>query len=304
MATAPQAADATYPGRPGVIVFNMIKFSGNGGDYTGGLYAIRPGRENPRQLTTNAWDYDPSFAPSGKRLVFRRTNSPRSGIYVLDLRGGATKRVTSMGSDMDPAFGPQGMVVFSRFVEESGYDLFLRTKEGRLRRLTSDVGRDLEATFTPDGERIVFFRDYRKAVLASLSSKGISSERREGLYSIRIDGGGLRFLGDLGQAGSNFDISPSGRFLLFSVLGKVTMDSVESEARTRPIDGGKSRLVSKNAQFSTYSPGGRKIAYSNYKGLWVRATNGGAPTRIFEAEYRPFQMGGRLLVHPAWQPLP
>jgi Tol biopolymer transport system component len=301
LVVTPQRAHATFAGRPGLIVFNLISFH-DGSAYTGGLYAIRPGQEHPRQLTTNPWDYGPSFAPSGKELVFRRTNTPQPGIYTLDMRTGATTRVASVEGDLDPAFGPNGMIAFSRFVDGSGYDLFLRTRKGRLRLLTSDSGRDQEPIFTPDGKRIVFSRDYRK--FAPLLFARTAPER-EGLYSIRLDGSGLRFLGDLDQGGSDFDISPDGRRLLFSVLGDVTMDSVESDARTRPLEGGESRLVSDNAQFPSYSPAGNKIAYSNYEGLWTRRADGrGSPTHLLETDYRPYQEGGSFLIEPVWQPLP
>lgn len=299
-ASVPPAADATFPGRPGVIVFNMITFQGDGGDYTGGLYALRPGQENPRQLTTNPWDYDPSFAPSGKELVFRRTNTPRPGIYTLNLRSGNAKRLTTAGGDLDPAFGPDGMVVFSRFVQKSGYDLFLRAPDGRLRRLTSDNGSDGEAVFTPDGKRIVFSRSYVQPELLARAAAAPT----DGLYSIRIDGTGLRRIGGLLSA-SSFDISPDGRYLVYDVLGKVTENSVETRVWRKQLSGGGRRLVSADASSPTYSPDGRKIAYSNYDGLWMRRADGrGGRTLVLKTEYAPFEAGAQLIVQPAWQPLP
>lgn len=269
LAIALSPAQATFPGRPGLIVFNKIEWHGNGQEVTGGLFAIRPGEKRPRQLTSSPRDYDPSFAPSGKRLLFSRIDDSGEGIYVLDLQTGRTRKIASHQGDQSPAFGPNGMIAFSRFVAGSGYDLFLRSKEGKVRRLTSDEGRDGQAVFTPDGERIVFWREYGK--FAAFSRRGNGSEK-EGLYSIRLDGTGLKFLHAGNRNGFDLDISPSGR-----------------------------RISSKGA----FSPDGRKLAYSDRDGLWVRRADGkGSPKLLLGADYRPYEEGGSLLIQPAWQPLP
>jgi Tol biopolymer transport system component len=267
LAGAAPAARATFPGRPGVIVFNKIEFHDNS-QPTGGLFAIRPGESRPRQLTSNSTDYDPSFEPSGKRLVFRRSDGPGEGIYVLDLRTGRTRRVASHRGDQSPAFGPEGMIVVSRFIDGS-YDLVLYDEDGKTRRLTSDNGGDEGAVFTPDGRRIVFLRNYRTAV--ALSRRGTDSER-EGVYSIRVDGTGLKFLRPSNRSGFDFDLSPDGRRFTFR---------------------------------GTFSPNGRKLAYADRKGLWLRRADGrGSPTLLLRTNYKPYKEGGSLIVQPAWQPLP
>lgn len=268
LAIASPTAQATFPGRPGLIVFSKVEFHGPGVEVTGGLFAIHPGDQQPRQLTTYPRDYNPSFAPSGKRLVFRRFDEPGNGTYVLDLETGGTRQIASHEGDQSPAFGPKGMIVISRFIDDS-YDLVLRTRDGKLRRLTSDDGRDSQPVFTPDGERIVFFRDYRKAVLQSLRK---TPSEREGIYSIRVDGTGLRFLRAASEDGFDLDISPDGR-----------------------------RITSK----ATFSPDGRKLAYANREGLWVRRADGnGSPTLLYGADYGSHQPGESLLIQPVWQPLP
>lgn len=301
-AIAAPAADATYPGHPGVIVFNKIEFHGAGADLTGGLFAIRPG-EQPRQLTTNPTDYSPSFAPDGSRLAFRRVNTPEPGVYVLELATGTTTRLTSRGDDLDPAFGPKGMIVFSRFVRASGsYDLVLRTRDGRLKRVTSGKAADEEPVFTPDGRRIVFFRRPGRAV--ALESRAEGSGR---LFSIRVDGSGLKALKGVGEDGSSYDISPDGgRLLFFRIQGGNTIEEVTTTAWTQRLRGGRPSLLVSNASYPTFSPAGGSVAYSNHEGLWMlRADGRGAPTLLVDAKnFNDYRPGSSLVIQPAWQPLP
>ena len=274
LAPTPHAADATFPGRPGLIVFNLLTFPGGGGEPTGGLYAIRPGQEHPRQLTDNPRDYDPSFAPSGKRLVFRRTDSAdasSSGVYTLDLSSGRTTRIPLRGSDLNPAFGPRGMIAFSRSVPGSEYDLFLRSPNGRIRRLTSSAAKDGEPVFTPDGRRIVFVRSYGHPV--ALTGRERKAPAPPQLFSIRTDGTGLHSIGKPRK--ENFDISPDGHHMAFAGVGGIS-----------------------------YSPDGRQVAYATYQGLWLRRADGqGKPALAFETNYNGYEEG-QLLIQPAWQSLP
>jgi Tol biopolymer transport system component len=283
-----------------VIVFSLVHLNGGRGEYTGGLHAISVGQGVPRQLTANPWDNDPSFSPSGTQIVFRRTNTPDAGIHMLDLTSGTTTQLLSREDDLQPTFGPRGTIAFLRFSRQTGsYDLLLRLQTGRLRRLTSTTATEGEPVFTPDGRRIVFSRSYARAVpLAG----------REGappppaLFSIRIDGSGLRRIGSASR-GENFDVSPDGRRLVFSVLGSVTPEHLESKVWTKKLGGGGLKLVTRNASYPSYSPGGQQIVYSNYEGLWVRrADGGGERTLVLSADYE--QGKGTLVIQPAWQPLP
>jgi len=267
-ALAPSAAEATVPGKPGLIAFNLLTFPG-GGEPTGGLYAIEPGQPQPRQLTDNPRDYDPSFAPSGKQLVFRRIGTSQPGIYTLDLGSDTTTRLLSRGDDLDPAFGPRGMIAFLGFSRQTGsYDLFLRLRNGRLRQLTSTSATEGAPVFTPDGGRILFSRRYGHVVALDRRTSSLPA-----LYSIRIDGTGLRLIGTARK--ENFDLSPTGDHLAFAGVGGIS-----------------------------YSPDGRQIAYANHKGLWVRRADGqGQPALVLAADYNGYE-AGQLLIQPTWQPLP
>jgi len=295
-AVSPHAAHGSFPGRPGVIVFNWTFHKGDRADRIGGLYAVRPGQKSPRQLTTNPGDYGPSFAPSGKQLVFRRTSGDQPGLYSLNLSNRKTQRLTDRSSDLDPCFGRRGMIVFSRFSGGSSYDLFLRTATGRARRLVTSPAREENPVFMPDGKRVIFTRNYKRPV-GLLQARNASTKLEE-LFSVRLDGSGLRRIGSA-QGIDHLDASPNGRDLVFE-------SSRRSYARAvwrRQLDSRRWSLVSGNAGRPTYSPAGNRVAYWNYQGIWTRRADGrGRHVHVFRTE--DTEGNGALAIDPAWQPLP
>lgn len=301
LAVVSPSAQATYPGRPGLIVFNHIPRLDDKGRYVGGLYAIRPGWKAPRKLTDEAWDDEASFAPSGRRLVFTRGSGTESGIYTLDLVSRKTRRITHLAEDQSPAFGPDGAIAFSRRSSRDGsYDLFLRTAAGRLRQLTSTPARDLQPVFTPDGTRILFTRSYVPADTASIREP-IPPTR---IYSIRPDGSGLGAVRGSREA-RNFDISPDGSHLVFQRSRKISAYESKLEIWTRRLDGGKPKLISDNAWIPAYSPSGEEIVYSMFRELWLVSADGSAePRQLREWDAAGHLLEDKLTIEPAWQPLP
>ena len=300
LAIMPRAAQATFPGRPGLIVFSKIEL--HGPEAEGGLFAIKPGQEGIRQLTANPRDYDPSFAPSGRQLVFRRVDTPEPGIYLLDLASGLTTRILSREDDLDPAFGPDGMIAFLRFVRRSrSYDLILRTPDGHLRQLTSGPAREEEPFFSPNGRRIFYVRyPFHGGTL----TRSEAPRGPRALFSVRVDGSDQRRVKVMPKA-EDLDISPNGHDLVFDVFGGATETGGGAKVWRQRLGGGGLNLIANEARSPAYSPSGDVIAYANYEGLWVRRADGtGSPGLLFGAAYRPLQGGGTLLVQPAWQPLP
>jgi Tol biopolymer transport system component len=296
----PQAAEATFPGKPGVIVFTRISFENGPADPAGGLHAIRPDGSGLRQLTDNPTDYEPSFAPSGKRLVFRRFGREvPNGLYELNMRTAKTKRlVPTVNGDQDAACGREGMAAFTRFTESS-YDLFVRLRNGKVRRLTrTTLATEQDPVFTPNGKRIVFVRNDARVVLERAAG---ATGSIPGIYSIRTDGTGLRLLAEPQRAG-DLATAPNGREL---ALTGSWPKRKRSGIWVLRLPGGGSRLVAENESHPAFSPGGKKIAYTNYDGVWVRRVDGrGHPRRVLDEEYKPAEGEGKLIVGTAWQPLP
>ena len=112
-----------------------------------GFQEITSGKDN------NAF---PTFAPDGKRLVYRTFSKDEYGLRKMDLQ---TKAVTRLTSEYDnfPLWSPRGdLILFSRLIE-GAYEIFTIKPDGTsLKRLTSTHGNDAHEAWSPDGEYIVF----------------------------------------------------------------------------------------------------------------------------------------------------
>jgi len=98
----------------------------------------------------------PSFAPDGKRFVFRTFGSDGSGLRIMNLE---TKALTTLTRDYDnfPLWSPRGdLIMFSRLVDEA-YEIYTINPNGSsIKRLTSTRGNDAHMAWSPDGEYIAF----------------------------------------------------------------------------------------------------------------------------------------------------
>lgn len=290
LAVLPRAAQATFPGRPGVIVFSLGQF---GGPHSRGeLFAIQPWQTEPRQLTWSKYDSDPSFAPSGRRFAFLRSQPGKAGIYQYDFANSRVTRLVAGGSVGSPAFGRRGMLAFTRSTA-IGRDLFLRTANGKVRRLTaSREAEEEEPVFTPNGKRIVFLRRP-------------GSFRHLEIWSIRADGGDPRLVDD-GRDQYRPDVSPNGRWLaLESLISYLPVFELGTGIHQLPRRSDERRSAFSDAAYPAYSPGGDKIAFSNYEGIWLTPVGGdGSRSLIYRTWDGPPTAPGPWPNNLAWQPLP
>jgi TolB protein len=110
-------------------------------------------RELTAGLGNNAF---PSFAPDGKRIVYRTFDKDGYGLRLMNLE---TKAVTTLSGEYDnfPLWSPRGdLIMFSRLVD-SAYEVHTIKPDGTgLKRLTFTHGTDAHMAWSPDGEYIVF----------------------------------------------------------------------------------------------------------------------------------------------------
>jgi Tol biopolymer transport system component len=98
----------------------------------------------------------PSFAPDGKRFVYRTFSKDGYGLRIMDLE---TKAATALTREYDnfPLWSPRGdLIMFARLID-GAYEIYTIKPDGNsLKRLTFTKGNDAHMSWSPDGEHIAF----------------------------------------------------------------------------------------------------------------------------------------------------
>lgn len=215
-------ADATAGGKNGRIAFRRYLNK----DHTwGAIFTMRPDGTGlrhvtrpPRGVLTAAADW----SPNGRWIAYVRGTEDDGRIFKI--RPNGTHRTYLSGTctgtcfaDLQPAFSPAGKrIVFSRFAgagQPVGGLIALygmRANGNRAHRVTQkgaplDVANryeDLDPQWSPSGKRLVFDRfDNRHG--------------KHAIFTVRVDGTGLRKLTPWRLDGTLADWSPDGRWILF-----------------------------------------------------------------------------------------
>jgi len=112
-----------------------------------GFNVITSGRNN------NAF---PSFAPDGKRIVYRTTGPEGEGLRILNLEDHSIAVLTNE-YDNFPIWSPRGdLIAFTRKVSDDFEVCTVRPDGKNVSQLTQTRGNDAHASWSPDGARLVF----------------------------------------------------------------------------------------------------------------------------------------------------
>ncbi len=158
---------ASWSPRGDSILFGIGAFNAflkEGADFSNGrvdggaqVAMIQPDGSGFREVTSGANNNGfPSFAPDGKRFVYRTAGPEGQGLRIMDLE---TKKVTTLTTEYDnfPLWSPRGdLIAFVRRYQ-GDYEIFTIRPDGTgTKRLTFSPGNDSHGAWSPDGEWILF----------------------------------------------------------------------------------------------------------------------------------------------------
>lgn len=187
------------------------------------------------------------FDPEGNQVVYAKSNSenfpPRSNIYLVSAAGGKAKALTTDGRSLAPLWGPTGKIAFVKQIEANKRqyspknEIYLMNENGKgVKRLTHTKVDPLllglyPTAWTGDGKRI----------LAEFQGQDTS-------YAVGVNAvtGAQKPIGPAGEQGFvGTALSSNGKTVLgfeggFEGGNKRTVV-------TRPFNGGKAKVLVKNA---------------------------------------------------------
>jgi Tol biopolymer transport system component len=263
---APPQAAATFPGRPGRIVFTA----------GGAIRTVLPDGSHQRFL---GWGAEPTYSPDGRWIAYTVGDGMQADLMLMRSDGSRSHAVrrTAAVSERSPAFSADGRrILFAARPAEgragggTGTDLYSVALDGNgLRRLTTARGEESEPQEAANGRFIVFVRRGRiftvrpdgsrprrltvgAAPTVSPDSHRIVFTRNGGLYSIAPSGGRPRALthprnraGDFTRARSPA-FSPDGRQVVLAVHRSISAGPGWHDAQwlaTLPAAGGTPRRL-------------------------------------------------------------
>ena len=268
---------------------------GSNRDGNGEIYVMAADGGNLRRLTNNSdGDWNPSWSPDGKRIVFTSKRDghfmhgiPTDEIYVMDANGRNQQNLTNNPSyETSPSWSPDGKrIAFdSNRDGRFNFEIYVMDADGgNVQRLTNNPDPnghpdDRYPSWSPDGKRIVF------------------SARREGhvvhnwdttyeIYVMDADGGNEQRLTNNRNNELAPVWSPDGNRIAFAADRKG--DFGNFEIYVMDADGGNEQRLTNNRIFDwfpSWSPDGERIAFMSRRDgnseIYVMDADGGNPQNL------------------------
>jgi TolB protein len=318
-ALAASPAEATFPGRNGVLVFQRpVRKQVD-------LFTVAPPGGSAHRLTNSGtWEEKAEWSPDGTRLVFGRSapSGDPTEIASMSAAGGDLRILTHLASSSQaPTWSPDGRIAYfslfgaprpaSREVPPPAELYSMTVDGGDQRRLTDDKQIQTDPEWSPDATTIAYSQWY--------TVPGQPGEFDIGVSLVNGDGSNKRVL--LGDS-AHRDIatqswSPDGKKLVvewISARPHGRTGGRQSDIAVINADGTGLRFLTRTPALETepvWSPDGAMIAFASDRHV-KRARHLDRNGSAFEI-YTMQSDGGhvRRITHnhvadlyPDWQPLP
>ena len=191
------------------------------------------GGDATRLLPHPALDYDASFSPDGRWIVFTSERAGSADIYRVRVDGSGLERLTD-----DPAFDDQGALspdgrslafVSSRSGQADVWVLDLATRA--LHNLTRHSGGDFRPAWSPDGRWIAFSSDRDSE--QPQRHVGFTTLHSTEIYVMQRDGSGPRRLTRRGAFAGSPSWAPDGAQLVVYEADEAGVRNITSPRRVR-----------------------------------------------------------------------
>ena len=228
------------------------------------IYTIRPDGSRPRQLTRTGDSFSPTWSPDHSKIAYMRDRD----LWMMDAHGGHQRRIEANTWGAEPDWSPDG-----RRIAWSNYSSLvvanLRTGKVRDVPLSGRVFGGNQPAWSPNGRRLAF-------------------EARSDIYTVRLDGSGLRQITGTRGREAEPEWSPSGRRIAFSYITGPRNGVQRPDVLSVRSDGLARQIIRETpgADYTpAWSPDGRWLAvYSEgpdpygdnpRPGMWIVRPDGG-----------------------------
>lgn len=224
-----------------------------------------------------------------------------TGLWAWKAGWKGLRHITRNPTDASPKGSRDGRwVVFTRDVEGAGVSVFRARSDGsRVLQVTSGPAFDRAPSFTPSGQRILFSRTEPQP-----PGQPEDVLVPEHIYSVKLDGTGLRQLTSGNVSDREPVLSPNGKVIAFD---RKLQTSSRHVFTMRP-DGSRVKDATPNlaawSSEAAFSPDGRRIAYvrsfpgNSTSDLFTIRPDGARVRRLTGESGDP--LGG--VSYPSWSP--
>jgi imidazolonepropionase-like amidohydrolase/Tol biopolymer transport system component len=263
-------------------------------DLLGQLWLVPAQGGKARPLTDavrdTAEDFDPSFAPDGRRILFRGERNGRTGLWLLNLDSGVPHQLTQLsdpdGFDGNASWSADGrLIAFTHFAPPSSTDKRGRTIISMLDAVSAATV-EIGVTGMPEGDLSDPVSVQSRNEFAFVEHKPASG--RGGRVWIVTAGKPTPLTSESAQVQAPSFTADGRRMAYFAPDSNGRTQVWVQEINNGVADGAPRRVTSHNDVTSTrirWFPNGKEFLYSADGRLWRVSASGGQPLEIpFTAE--------------------